>query len=97
MDWWVQRNFDVDLAAKAYLKVCKKAKRSFMPIQLKYKHWAVYCKNLKQSNIHPEQNMKRYFIHIQQITATPTTASQFHLSVMSTVKLIALQKKAHTT
>ena len=22
MDWWARRNFEVDLAAKAYLKVC---------------------------------------------------------------------------
>ena len=33
MDWWARRNFHVDLAAKAYLKVCKKMEQSFMPIQ----------------------------------------------------------------
>ena len=37
MDWWAGQNFRVDLAAKAYPKECRKAKRPFKPIQLKYK------------------------------------------------------------
>ena len=54
MHWWARQNFDVDLAAKAYLKVCRKTKQSFIYIQLKYKHWIVYCKDIKQLNIHPD-------------------------------------------
>ena len=45
----------MDLAAKGYLKECRKEKRPFKPIQLKYEYWAVYCKGVKQSNIHPEK------------------------------------------
>ena len=94
MDWWARRKFDVNLAAKAYLKVCKKAKQSFIPIQFKYKQWAVYCKKVKQLIIHPEKIMKRYFMRIQWPTGTPTTASQFHLSVTSTTKpTVLLEKK----
>ena len=61
MDWWARRNFDVDLAAKAYLRKSRKEKRPFVPIQLKYEHWAVYCKQVKQSNIQPEKPYKQIF------------------------------------
>ena len=61
MDWWTRQNFCVDLAAKVYLKECRKAKRSFKPIQLKYKYWAIYCKGVKQSNIHPEKLYEQIF------------------------------------
>ena len=61
MDWWAQRNFDVDLAAKSYLKVCRKTKRPFNSIQLKYEHWVVYCKDVKQSNIFPEKLYDQIF------------------------------------
>ena len=57
MDWWARRNFDVDLAAKAYLRKCRKDNRPFVPIQLKYKYWAVYCKQVKKSSIQPEKNL----------------------------------------
>ena len=94
MDWWARRNFDVDLAAKSYLKVCRKAKRPFKPIQLKDKYWVVYCKNVKQSNVHPENSMNRFFIPKQQITGTPTAAPQCHCSVIFTAKPITLQEKS---
>ena len=61
MDWWARQNFGVDLAAKAYLRECRRAKRPFKPIQLKYEHWAVYCKNIKQSNIHQEKLYEQIF------------------------------------
>ena len=51
MNWRARRNFDVDLAAKAYLRKCRKEKRPFVPIQLKYEYWAVYYKQVKQSSI----------------------------------------------
>ena len=38
MDWWVRRNFDVDFAAKAYLRKCRKENRPLVPIQLKYEY-----------------------------------------------------------
>jgi len=61
MDWWARRNFEVDLVAKAYLKVCQKEEQPFRPIQYKYKHWAVYSKQVKQSNIHPEKLYGKIF------------------------------------
>ena len=54
MGWWAKQNFDVNLVAKAYLKVCRKTKQSLKAIQLKYKRRVVYCKDMKQSNIHPD-------------------------------------------
>ena len=40
--------------------------------------------------------MQRYFIHIQPTTGIPTTASQYPLSVTSTVKPIVLLEKKIT-
>ena len=61
MDWWARRSFYVDLAAKSYLKIYQRADQPFIPIQLQYKHWAVYCK--KSSNIFHSQTTKYWNTH----------------------------------
>ena len=82
LDWWARRNFDVDLAAKAYLRKCRKDMRPFVPIQLKYEYWAVYCKQVKQSSIRSDKLYEKYFIRKQRTTGVRIIASQYHLSVI---------------
>ena len=64
MEWWANQNFAVNLGAKHFLYKCQHAKRVFVPIQLYYEHWAVYCQQVKQSFIDLNAICEKIF-HLQ--------------------------------
>ena len=61
MNWWARNNFGMDLGVKFFLKKWQRKEQPFLPVQLFYKHWAVYYDNIKQLCINPKKFYKQIF------------------------------------
>ena len=61
MDWWARQNFAVNLAAKYFLRKCRRQKGPFRPIRLLHEHWSLYYAKTKQSCIDSKRLYKQIF------------------------------------
>ena len=61
MDWWARQNFVVNLAARYFLRKCRRHKCQFWPIRLLYEHWSLYYAKTKQSCIDSKKLYKQIF------------------------------------
>lgn len=83
MDWWARQNFAGDLAAKYFLRKCRRKKPPFKPIRLLYEHWALYYAKTKQSSINSNKLYKKIFRKKNLPTRKITIISWFPLPVQN--------------